>query len=274
MSPRVGVLVIVIVMRRIVTMIVVVVVNVVRRGPVDHGGSLVEGRALKTQGFEGSEPARRRMAMKGLVAPVRRHDGMRKETRAGTADHRYAAPMAELSAPLVWVDLEMTGLDPATCTIVEVATIVTDGNLNLIAEGPSLVVHQPEEVLATMNSFVHDLHVRSGLLDRIRSSTVSLEQAETETLAFLEHHAARGASPLCGNSVWKDRAFLEKYMPRVVNFLHYRMVDVSTIKELVRRWYPPAYHAPKKKEIHRALDDIRESIEELRWYRSKVLVTL
>jgi oligoribonuclease len=180
------------------------------------------------------------------------------------------APMAEESSRLVWVDLEMTGLEPETCTIVEIATIVTDSNLTVIAEGPCLVVHQPDEVLAGMSSFVRDLHARSGLLERIRSSTTTLDQAAAETLAFLAAHVAKGTAPLCGNSVWKDRAFLERYMPAVVAFLHYRMIDVSTIKELVRRWYPAAFHAPKKKEIHRALDDIRESIEELAWYRAKV----
>ena len=176
----------------------------------------------------------------------------------------------EASPRLVWVDLEMTGLDPETCTIVEIATIVTDSDLQIIAEGPSLVIHQTDEMLAGMSPFVRELHTKSGLLDRIRTSPVSLEDAARETLAFLEKHTPKGVSPLCGNSVWKDRAFLEKYMPNVVSFLHYRMIDVSTIKELVRRWYPSSLHAPKKQEIHRALDDIRESIQELSWYRAKV----
>ena len=171
---------------------------------------------------------------------------------------------------MVWVDLEMTGLDPATCVIVEIATIVTDSDLRVIAEGPCLVVHQPDEVLATMSDFVRELHTRSGLLERIRASTVPLEQAAAETLRFLEANCVKGTAPLCGNSVWKDRAFLERYMPEVVGFLHYRIVDVSTIKELVKRWYPAEHQVPKKKEVHRALDDVRESIEELRWYRAKV----
>jgi oligoribonuclease len=180
--------------------------------------------------------------------------------------------MADAPQRMVWVDLEMTGLDPETCVIVEIATIVTDAELTVIAEGPCLVIHQPEEELARMNTFVRDLHTRSGLLSRIQESTVSLEEAETATRAFLEAHIPKGTTPLCGNSVWKDRAFLERYMPSVVGLLHYRMVDVSTLKELVKRWYPGPYHAPKKREVHRALDDIRESIEELRWYRSKVFV--
>jgi oligoribonuclease len=182
-------------------------------------------------------------------------------------------PMAEAAPRLVWVDLEMTGLDPETCTIVEIATIVTDQDLGILAEGPSLVIRPPDEDLGRMSPFVRDLHQRSGLLDRIQEpSAVTLAEAERQTVAFLEAQAVRGASPLCGNSVWKDRAFLEKYMPQVVQFLHYRMIDVSTVKELVRRWYPAPFHAPKKKEAHRALDDIRESIEELRWYRSRVFV--
>ena len=123
-----------------------------------------------------------------------------------------------------------------------------------------------------MSAFVRDLHVKSGLLDLIHTSTVTVAEAERDTLAFLQQHITKGVSPLCGNSVWKDRAFLEKYMPSMVGFLHYRMIDVSTLKELVKRWYPAPFHAPKKKEDHRALGDIRESIEELRWYRSRVFV--
>lgn len=182
--------------------------------------------------------------------------------------------MADAPPRLVWVDLEMTGLDPDEHTIVEIATVVTDQDLAVLAEGPSLVIRPSDDALATMSSFVRELHVKSGLLDRIHASTVTLADAQAETLAFLAAHASKGSSPLCGNSVWKDRAFLERYMPEVVRFLHYRMIDVSTIKELVRRWYPPPFHAPKKKEAHRALDDIRESIEELRWYRSRVFVPL
>lgn len=179
-------------------------------------------------------------------------------------------PMSASTDRLVWVDLEMTGLDPATCTIVEIATIVTDGQLQVVAEGPNLVVHQPDDVLATMSDFVRDLHKKSGLLERIRSSTVSLADAEAQTAQFLAGHVQKGSAPLCGNSVWKDRAFLEAYMPEVVSFLHYRMIDVSTIKECVKRWYPSEFMVPKKKEKHRALDDILESIAELSWYRSRV----
>jgi oligoribonuclease len=173
---------------------------------------------------------------------------------------------------MFWVDLEMTGLEPATCAIVEIASLVTDSELNVIAEGPALVIHQSDEVLAGMNAFVRELHTKSGLVERIKTSTVTLDDAHAQTVAFLEKHTTKGQSPLCGNSVWKDRAFLEVYMPKVVSHLHYRIVDVSTLKELVRRWYPPAFHAPKKKEEHRALGDILESIDELRHYRAKVFV--
>ena len=183
--------------------------------------------------------------------------------------------MADAPPRLVWVDLEMTGLDPDTCAIVEIATLVTDQDLNLIAEGPSLVIRPPDADLARMSDFVRELHDKSGLLGRILASEVTVGEAERQTVAFLEQHlGAKGTSPLCGNSVWKDRAFLERYMPGMLPWLHYRMIDVSTLKELVRRWYPAPLHAPKKKEAHRALDDIRESIEELKWYRSKVFVPL
>ncbi|MCA9625424.1 MAG: oligoribonuclease, partial [Myxococcales bacterium] len=164
---------------------------------------------------------------------------------------------------LVWMDLEMTGLDPWHCAIVEIATLVTDGDLTIVAEGPNLVVHQPDEVLAQMDDFVREMHTRSGLLDRIRASEVSLEDAETMTLAFLKAHVAERSAPLCGNSIWKDRQFVERYLPRVDAHLHYRNIDVSSFKEVLKRWYPGRYAPPEKKETHRALDDIRESIAEL-----------
>lgn len=176
------------------------------------------------------------------------------------------------SQRMVWVDLEMTGLDPATSTIVEIATIVTESDLSIVAEGPDLIIHQPEQVLAQMNDFVRDMHTRSGLLERIRASSTSLDEAAAQTLAFLSGHCAPGSAPLCGNSVWKDRSFLERYMPELIRFLHYRIVDVSSIKELARRWYPAEMQAPKKKETHRALLDVRESIEELLFYRKTLFV--
>lgn len=175
--------------------------------------------------------------------------------------------MADASpAPLVWMDLEMSGLDPDTCRILEIATLVTDHNLEILAEGPELVVHQPDAVLDAMDEWCTTHHGQSGLTDAVKASKVSQDDAEQQTLAFLKAHTPAGASPLCGNSIWQDRRFLAKHMPTLEGYLHYRLVDVSTIKELSRRWYPdqPAF---RKGEAHRALDDIRESIAELRHYR-------
>jgi oligoribonuclease len=171
---------------------------------------------------------------------------------------------------LVWVDLEMTGLDADKCVILEIASIVTDSELAVVAEGPNLVIHQPEEALARMDKVVVDMHTKSGLLEKIRASTVSLGAAESETLGFVKQHCAQGKSPLCGNSIYKDRQFIERHMPALDGFLHYRNVDVSTVKELVRRWYKGRVPELKKADAHRALDDIRESIAELRHYRQHV----
>ncbi len=171
---------------------------------------------------------------------------------------------------LAWLDLEMTGLDPARHVIVEIATLVTDDDLEVVAEGPDLVVAQPPEALAAMDDVVRDMHTRSGLLPAIAASTTTLEQAGAATLAFLQEHIAEpGTVPLCGNSIGTDRRFLATYLPAVEHFLHYRSIDVSTIKELCRRWYPEVLPgAPAKTSTHRALDDIRESVAELRYYRS------
>ena len=168
----------------------------------------------------------------------------------------------------------MTGLDATRHAIVEIATIVTDDDLAIVAEGPDLVIHQSEDVLAGMDEVVSDMHTSSGLLESIRSSTVSLEQAGSETLAFLaEHIDEPGTVPLCGNSIGMDRRFLTAHLPEIEEFLHYRSVDVSSIKELARRWYPALINkAPRKKTSHRALDDIRESIEELAFWRSRIFV--
>ena len=180
--------------------------------------------------------------------------------------------MPEAQSKLVWVDLEMTGLDPETCVILEIATIVTSSDLSEVVDGPALTIHQPESALLGMADVVKEMHRRSGLWERVLESRATVEEAQAQTLAFVRGHVDKGASPLCGNSVWKDKAFLERYMPELAAHFHYRIVDVSTFKELVRRWYPPTYHPPKKREEHRALGDILESIEELRWYRSRVLV--
>ena len=173
---------------------------------------------------------------------------------------------------LVWMDLEMTGLDHTSDVIVEIATLVTDDDLNIVAEGPDLVVHQPDDVLAGMDPFVVDMHTSSGLLDQIKASTISLEAAGAETLAFIREHAPVSRTvPLCGNSIGTDRRFLAAYLPEIEEHLHYRSVDVSSLKELVRRWYPDVLaQRGWKQGAHRALDDIRESVSELQLYRSLV----
>ncbi len=167
------------------------------------------------------------------------------------------------------MDLEMTGLEPARHVIVEIATLITDDYLNVIAEGPDLVVHATPEQLAQMGELVTEMHTKSGLLPAIAQSTVTIEEAEAATLAFLKQHIGEARTvPLCGNSIGTDRRFLQEYMPTLEAFFHYRNVDVSTIKELARRWHPEVVEAlPEKGSTHRALDDIRESIAELVHYR-------
>jgi len=169
------------------------------------------------------------------------------------------------------LDLEMTGLDPDRDVILEIATVVTDEALEIVAEGPNIAIHQSEEVLKDMDEWSKDQHERSGLLARVRSSLYTCEEAEGKTLEFLSGHCSKEESPLCGNSVLKDRQFVMRYMTKLEEFLHYRNIDVSTIKELVRRWYPdiPAY---TKQKAHLALKDIRESINELRYYRERVFL--
>jgi oligoribonuclease len=170
------------------------------------------------------------------------------------------------------MDLEMTGLDHTRDVIVEIATIVTDDELNITAEGPDLVIHQPDSALEGMEDIVRDMHTRSGLLDAIRASTVTLEEAGAATLDFIKANVPKaGTVPLCGNSIGMDRRFLTAYLPEIEQWLHYRSVDVSTIKELARRWYPTTLSgAPKKATSHRALDDIRESVAELAYWRQTV----
>jgi oligoribonuclease len=172
------------------------------------------------------------------------------------------------------MDLEMTGLEPARDVIIEIATLITDDDLTILAEGPDLVVHQPDEVLGTMDPYVVEMHTRSGLLEAVRASTVTLEAAGAATLAFIKAHVTEPRSvPLCGNSIGTDRRFLAAYLPDIENFLHYRSVDVSSVKELVRRWYPQVRASrPRKVGSHRALDDIQESVAELRYYREHVFV--
>ena len=173
------------------------------------------------------------------------------------------------------MDLEMTGLDPARHVIVEIATLITDDDLNLIAEGPDLVVHATADELLAMDDFVTNMHIKSGLLELIKASTISLEEAGRQTMAFLQEHIPEARTvPLCGNSIGTDRRFLATQLPEIEEFLHYRSVDVSTIKELARRWYPEASAAvPRKDGGHRALDDIQESLTELKYWRSSVFAS-
>ncbi|MDQ6975561.1 MAG: oligoribonuclease [Mariprofundaceae bacterium] len=180
-----------------------------------------------------------------------------------------------MQPPLVWMDLEMTGLEPDQDVILEIATLITDADLHVLAKGPELVVHQSDAVLAAMNPWCIEHHGASGLTARVRSSQVSQTEAEAKTLAFLQDYfSVQGitdAPPLCGNSIHQDRRFLFCHMPKLEAFFHYRNLDVSTVKELVRRWYPKV-EIPIKKESHRALDDIHESIAELRYYRQHVFL--
>jgi oligoribonuclease len=176
-----------------------------------------------------------------------------------------------MTAPLIWLDMEMTGLDPEADHVLELATLITDAELEILAEGPDLVVHQDDPVLDAMGQWCREHHGASGLTAAVRTSTISLADAEARTLEFLRLHCEAGVVPLCGNTIGQDRRFLIRHMPELERFFHYRSVDVSTIKELVGRWYPklPRF---RKAESHRALDDIRESIAELRWYRQHVFV--
>jgi oligoribonuclease len=177
----------------------------------------------------------------------------------------------ELTDRLIWVDLEMTGLDPLTHRVLEIATLVTDGALAVVAEGPDLVIAQPEAVLAGMNDWSREHHTASGLLDRVRESTLDEAAAEALTLDFLARHCPAGQAPLAGNSVHMDRIFLQLHLPKIEAFAHYRNVDVTTLKELVRRWYPGVFAgAPRKSDSHRALEDLHESLAELRYYREQV----
>ena len=173
---------------------------------------------------------------------------------------------------LGWIDLEMTGLDPQRDLILEIATLVTDDDLVIVAEGPDLVVHQPASALDAMDPVVVKMHDESGLRKAVESSTTSLEHAGAAVLAFLREHLPEpGTVPLCGNSIGTDRSFLARHLPEVDGWFHYRSIDVSTVKELCRRWYPQAYEAaPAKAGHHRALDDIRESVAELAYYRSAI----
>jgi len=173
---------------------------------------------------------------------------------------------------LVWLDLEMTGLDVARHVIVEIAALVTDQDLTPLDDGIDLIVHQPPEALAEMDDYVRTMHTRSGLLPEIEASTLTLPEAGAQVLAYVGQHVAEGTAPLCGNSIGVDRRFLDHQLPELDRYLHYRSVDVSSFKELCRRWYPEVYRRrPGKQETHRALADVRESIAELGYYREHLL---
>jgi oligoribonuclease len=182
-----------------------------------------------------------------------------------------AAPPAPIQRPnefnLIWLDMEMTGLDPDTDRIIEVAVVVTDMHLNLIAEGPVFAIHQSDETLDKMDAWNKGTHGRSGLIERVKASTVTEEQASAELIAFLKQYVPAGKSPMCGNSICQDRRFMARGMPKLEAFFHYRNLDVSTLKELCRRWKPEIVGGFKKHQKHTALADIIESIEELRYYR-------
>lgn len=171
---------------------------------------------------------------------------------------------------LVWIDMEMTGLDPETCKVLEIATIVTDPQLNILAEGPVIAVHQPASVLDGMDEWCTKTHGESGLTQRCLDSGIDEHEASKRTIAFLSDYVDTGKSPLCGNTIGQDRRFMVKYMPELEAYFHYRNVDVSTVKELARRWQPEILDGFKKKGVHLALDDIRESIAEMRFYREHV----
>ena len=183
-------------------------------------------------------------------------------------------PKKQEPTNLLWLDLETTGLDVETRVIVEIATIVTDRELNVLEEGPDLVIHHPSDTLEHLDEWCRDQHGKSGLLDAVRASSVSLAEAERQTLEFVERHCPPQACPLCGNSICFDRRFIMRYMPHLNAHLNYRNVDVSSIKELAYRWYPSAMKKQEKDSPHRAMDDIRASIEELRMYRRTVFRTL
>lgn len=181
--------------------------------------------------------------------------------------------MTQDANALVWIDLEMTGLDPDKDLIIEIATIITDAQLNIIEEGPVIAVHQSDEVLDGMDEWNTRTHNATGLVERVKASKISERTAELQTLEFIQKHVPKNASPLCGNSICQDRRFLYRYMPELESWVHYRNLDVSSIKELAKRWRPDIANGFKKANTHKALDDIRESIDELKYFREHFMQT-
>ena len=179
--------------------------------------------------------------------------------------------MAQDPNALIWIDMEMSGLNPETDRIIEIAIVITDAQLNTVAEAPVLVVHQPDAVLDVMDNWNKSTHKKSGLIDRVKASTLGEAEVEAQMIDFLSQHVAKGVSPICGNSVHQDRRFLVRYMPKLDAYFHYRILDVSTLKELARRWKPEVLNGLVKHGKHEALADVHESIEELRYYRAQIM---
>jgi len=202
--------------------------------------------------------------------PVASHEGRDAITNwimSQANEAHQPAPSGPNEFNLVWIDMEMTGLDPDNDRVIEIAAIVTDAELNILAEGPVFVIHQSDEVLDKMDAWNKGTHGRSGLIDKVKASTVTEDEASAQMISFLRQYVPAGKSPMCGNSICQDRRFMARHMAQLEKFFHYRNVDVSTIKELCRRWKPELINGFKKHQMHTALADILESVEELRYYR-------